>query len=104
MVMRLVRDDQVGPLDPLTLREQFPGAGPGAPAREGEAFVDEMDDAEHKDGAVEDADEDSPEAGGEGDSALQSVDLTALEALLMGTHHPLTAGRLAELLDLESTK
>src|SRR5205085_1762064 len=33
-----------------------------------------------------------------------TVDLGALEALLFSTHHPLTNGRLAELLDLESTK
>lgn len=32
------------------------------------------------------------------------VDLSSLEALLFSTHHPLTAGRLAELLDAESTK
>ena len=31
-------------------------------------------------------------------------DPAALEALLFSTHHPLTAGRLAELLSLESTK
>jgi segregation and condensation protein B len=35
---------------------------------------------------------------------LPNVDLGLLEALLMGTNHPLTAGRLAELLELESTK
>jgi segregation and condensation protein B len=33
-----------------------------------------------------------------------TVDLRAMEALLFGTHHPLTAGRLAELLGLPSTK
>jgi segregation and condensation protein B len=32
-----------------------------------------------------------------------AVDLLALEALLFSTHHPLTAGRLGELLELEST-
>lgn len=34
----------------------------------------------------------------------ESLDLQSLEALLFSTHHPLTAGRLAELLDLETTK
>jgi segregation and condensation protein B len=32
------------------------------------------------------------------------VDLARVEALLFATHHPLTAGRLGELLDLASTK
>lgn len=33
-----------------------------------------------------------------------SLDLRKLEALLFATHHPLTAGRLAEILKLDSTK
>lgn len=33
-----------------------------------------------------------------------SVNLGELEALLFSTHHPLTAGRLAELVEVESTK
>jgi segregation and condensation protein B len=33
-----------------------------------------------------------------------AVDLLVLEALLLGTHHPLTAARLAELMDLAGTK
>jgi len=37
-------------------------------------------------------------------AAETPFDLMALEALLFGTHHPLTAGRLAELLGLDSTK
>jgi segregation and condensation protein B len=37
-------------------------------------------------------------------SPCEPVDLTSLEALLFSTHHPLTAGRVAELLDLETTK
>jgi segregation and condensation protein B len=32
------------------------------------------------------------------------VDVSSMEALLFSTHHPLTAGRLAELLELQSTK
>lgn len=46
--------------------------------------------------ASESADDDS--------SSQPQVDLAALEALLFSTHHPLTAGRLAELLDLDATK
>src|SRR5439155_1202680 len=41
----------------------------------------------------------------EGSSAIESpVDVAVLEALLLSTHHPLTAGRLAELMDLPGTK
>ncbi len=36
--------------------------------------------------------------------SVTAVDTASLEALLFSTHHPLTAGRLAELLELESTK
>jgi segregation and condensation protein B len=32
------------------------------------------------------------------------IDVAAVEALLFATHHPLTAGRLAELMELPSTK
>jgi len=54
------------------------------------------------DGAVDDQIDDASD-----DSAgtdLPPVNLTAMEALLFSTHHPLTAGRLAELLDIETTK
>lgn len=54
----------------------------------------------HPDGAVQ-----SPAPGGaaeEGDDA--PIPLAALEALLLGTHHPLTPARLAELLELASVR
>ncbi len=54
---------------------------------------------EQPDGAVESSAEDAEDAG---DSP--PVDLAVLEALLLSTHHPLTAGRLAEILDLPATK
>ncbi len=55
---------------------------------------------EQPDGAVEDSGEDAAD-----ESAAEiQLDLGLLEALLMGTHHPLTAGRLAELMELESTR
>ena len=57
--------------------------------------------SEQPDGAVEDAAADESD---ESAIELPSVDLGLMEALLMGTHHPLTAGRLAELMELESTK
>lgn len=43
-------------------------------------------------------------AGGSDGAAEVQIDARALEALLFGTHHPLTAGRLAELLDLKVTR
>ena len=55
---------------------------------------------EQPDGAVEDAADEA-----EGDSAeMPTVSLAHLEALLLSTHSPLTAGKLAELLDLPGTK
>lgn len=56
-------------------------------------------DADQPDGRVEDLEGEEQEA-----STEQPVDAGALEALLFGTHHPLTAGRLAELMNLPSTK
>jgi len=55
-------------------------------------------DGELRDGEVEEVD-DATAA-----TVATDVDLPLLEALLMGTHHPLTAGRLAELMDLPGTK
>jgi segregation and condensation protein B len=56
--------------------------------------------SEPPDGAVVDADESQSAASA--DSSV--IDLGALEALLFSTHHPLTAGRIAELLELDTTK
>ena len=55
---------------------------------------------EAPDGVVDDA----GEAEGSDEAVETPVNLPLLEALLFSTHHPLTAGRLAELLDLGSTK
>ena len=66
--------------------------------------------AEAQDGAViEEVAEDAPagestESNGEGAAAEPVVNSPLMEALLLSTHSPLTAGRLAELLDLDSTK
>ena len=57
--------------------------------------------AEQPDGAVQDADDAADE---QSSGEVPNLDLALLEALLMGTNHPLTAGRLAELMELESTK
>jgi segregation and condensation protein B len=61
--------------------------------------ADRVTAQEEPDGAVEEVEESTDEA-----SSEVQVDLRTLEALLFSTHHPLTAGRLAELLELESTK
>jgi segregation and condensation protein B len=60
-------------------------------------------EAELTDGQVTDADPsavDSPED----EVTVVDIDLPAVEALLLSTHHPLTAGRLAELMELPGTK
>ena len=99
MVMRLVRDDD-GPMD---LEEELSSPRPGA-----DAGVETIDDSEARDGAVSDIAEDVSAAedtdDSSGASAGPDVDLAALEALLLTTHHPLTAGRLAEVLALPTTK
>jgi segregation and condensation protein B len=61
---------------------------------------------EQQDGPVEDTPEDlDADAAEESEqSAASDVDLAILESLLFSTHHPLTAGRLAELMDLPTTK
>jgi segregation and condensation protein B len=90
--MRLVRDE---PIEDL--------ADEAAPAvdAEGELLPPEHSRSspagEQPDGAVDDI-ESSDE------SVAEPANARALEALLLGTHHPLTAGRLAELLGLPSTK
>src|SRR6476660_6904593 len=64
------------------------------------AVTDEVtDDAESGDAAGESSGETAAAA-----AAESTVNLAMMEALLLSTHHPLTAGRLAELLDLDSTK
>jgi segregation and condensation protein B len=75
--MRLVRDEPVMEIEP-----QPDADGP---------VPEEIDEAEtESDDLV--------------DSASVQVDSRLLEALLLSTHHPLTAGRLAELMDLPATK
>jgi segregation and condensation protein B len=69
----------------------------------------EMDSQPDADGPVTDAPEDEnlpPEAEDDASETPSdvSVDTRLLEALLFSTHHPLTAGRLAELMDLNATK
>ena len=102
MVMRLVRDDDYGPME---LDEELQPPRPNtAPAD------DDTDVAEAQDGAVETAedvdtaDDTATDDAAESVAAPADVPIPSLEALLFSTHHPLTAGRIAETLDLPTTK
>jgi segregation and condensation protein B len=95
--MRLVKDDDV------TLMEQQDDLQ----QQQADTEVDPQEQRisnppEQPDGVVEDSADEKDESSSE--SADVQVDLRTLEALLFSTHHPLTAGRVAELLELESTK
>ena len=79
--MRLVRDDD------MMLEEEPEPTEP-------------LEPTEQADGTIDDAESEADDTSAE----LPPVNLQALEALLFSTHHPLTAGRLAELLDVDSTK
>jgi segregation and condensation protein B len=63
----------------------------------------EMEPVGEADGPVEDLPEEF-DGDAENSDSLAAVDSRLLEALLFSTHHPLTAGRLAELMDLPATK
>lgn len=70
-----------------------------APEQANEAASADLN-SEQPDGLIEPAAEDEA-----GDAAVEvEIDLGLLEAYLFSTHSPLTAGKLAELFTLESTK
>ena len=99
MVMRLVKDDEdVELMEQQDELQQAPPQGDAADPDSAEQRI--ASPTEQPDGVVEDAADEKDDAS----SADVQVDLRTLEALLFSTHHPLTAGRLAELLELESTK
>ena len=106
MVMRLVRDDDYydGPMT-LDQEEQTSRNGQGSATEDEDA--DGANDAQLLDAqdgtAIDLLEEDDASESADAATAPQ-VNLAALEALLLSTHHQLTAGRLAELLDLETTK
>src|SRR3954462_307158 len=79
MVMRLVRDDDMVE----KMHTDLDGERP----------------IEQEDGPVQELADDSASGGDE-----EQVDPGTLEALLFSTHHPLTAGKLGELLDCSSTR
>lgn len=110
MVMRLVpREELLDEEEIQVLEEQALQAEQGRRRAADDGELATEDSGERQDGAVQDsAEEAGGKAGEDGRGAnageARAVNLALLEALLLGTHHPLTAGRLAELLDLDSTK
>jgi len=97
VVMRLVKDDDdVELMEEQDELQQQPAESADADERR------IANSTEQPDGAVEYSAEENDTSSAA--AADVHVDLRTLEALLFSTHHPLTAGRLAELLDLESTK
>jgi segregation and condensation protein B len=105
--MRLVRDEEVeldAALDEAyfddlqNMQDPSPQTDPPDKSEPIPAPAGTIDADERPDGPVEAA----PDA--DSDSADAPVNLGALEALLFTTHHPLTAARLGELLDLPSAK
>src|SRR5882724_3466709 len=104
-MLRLVRDNDT---EWTEMADQEVQSGSDVPRRRGrkgsdepvEAPAEAAETAEARDGALDDAADES----GDATQTDQIVDKGALEAMLMSTHHPLTAGRLAEMLDLPSTK
>jgi segregation and condensation protein B len=63
----------------------------------------EMESVPDADGPVQDVPEDDEQEQGL-HIVSEDVDMRLLEALLLSTHHPLTAGRIAELMELPATK
>jgi segregation and condensation protein B len=101
----------------MSEREENPVEAEAAEGSAGEQPQAQPEGSEQPDGAVVDAHVDAPDGavvdvqsdaaveGGDAEEAVEErVDLGIMEALLFSTHHPLTAGRLAELLELGSTK
>ena len=101
MVMRLVPQDELLDEEEIQALEQQT-----LQAESGRARAEEDELAEAQDGAVENGTDEAATDGSDGAAATAepAINLPLMEALLLSTHHPLTAGRLAELLDLESTK
>ena len=94
MVLRLVRDDDTM-IDDTTTEDPM--------SEERNPSAEDRLQPEQPDGAVVDAPE-AEDDSAEAPSDASALDLGALEALLFSTHHPLTAGRIAELMDLDTTK
>jgi segregation and condensation protein B len=108
MVMRLVpREELLSEQEIRELEAQEDLEAGGRVRGDSEALNEAQLDGAIADDVADDAE--SAESAGDSDGetaavAEPAVNLAMLEALLLSTHHPLTAGRLAELLDLDSTK
>ncbi len=99
MPMRLVTDDDAAPIGVETAdTEETELRAEAEPNGEPEHVNRETPGDEPVDGEVE------SHSDSLGDDDAASIDPSVIEALLLGTHHPLTAGRLAELMDLPSTR
>ena len=97
--MRLVKDDDAVELMDQQDELEQQAADQAAPDADEQRI---STSSEQPDGTIEDNADDKDDSSSE--AADVQVDQRTLEALLFSTHHPLTAGRLAELLDLDSTK
>ena len=94
-MLRLVKDDEVELDEPLDSEfDQLEDM------QEQNLQADAADTQPEQPDGVMEADQEGVPDGTE----QLAVNLAVMEALLLATHHPLTAGRLAELLDLPSTK
>jgi len=102
MIMRLVRQDELpmSDVDAESDAQQMPQRGSMPPEDDGSAY-EEPDGAVAAAAAAVTA---APPPQAEGSEAADAADCGVLEALLFATHHPLTAGRLAELMDLPSSR
>jgi segregation and condensation protein B len=89
--MRLVRDEPLMEMEPIEQGEEdfADGTPVDGPVDSGPEEI-EGDDGDEK---LE-----------EGPGPRAPIDTRLMEALLLSTHHPLTAGKLAELMDLPATK
>jgi segregation and condensation protein B len=88
-MLRLVKDDdfEIDEMDPQDAQPEPSAPRQTAIAEPPDGMIDSAEDAQ----GIEAAD-------------AVPINLPLLEALLLSTHHPLTAGRLAELMDLPATK
>jgi len=102
--MRLVRDDELlEELDDVQNPQDQDLPEQNLPDRP--AFdVESAPPAEQADGPIDSAEIAEPEAAADEAGVEESINIAIMESLLFSTHHPLTTGRLADLLDLESTK
>jgi segregation and condensation protein B len=104
-MLRLVKDDEVIEADPMEQQN----VDARMDLQDGDLHDGDPHDGDQQDGLVDENADGTTDAEGEQDDAGSSataelVDLGLLEALLLSTQHPLTAGRLAEVIGLSTTK